>query len=146
MTRSFKPWCLTTNLLCKFFWKREKKKINVEKIFFFFFYEAIWHMQRKWQNLFYTASPVCRQLWKLLMTLCWQVREQLETPQGALLFIFILCLIKKKKKILCHWGSANCKAFCVILGKCLTNSVDKDSHYYFESTDFSPPLFPPSGD
>lgn len=36
---------------------------------------------------------------KLLMTLCWQVREQLETPQGVLLFIFILCLIKKKKKI-----------------------------------------------
>lgn len=34
---------------------------------------------------------------KLLMTLCWQVREQLETPQGVLLFIFILCLIKKKK-------------------------------------------------
>lgn len=35
---------------------------------------------------------------KLLMTLCWQVREQLETPQGALLFIFYSLFDKKKKE------------------------------------------------
>lgn len=49
------------------------------------------------KTYFTPHHPFADKLWKLLMTLCWQVREQLETPRGALLFIFILCLIKKKK-------------------------------------------------
>lgn len=83
------------------------------------------------KSYFTRHQPSTESFAKLLMTLCWQVREQLETPQGVLLFIFILCLIKKDPL-------SNCKAFCVIPGKCLTNSVDKDSHYYLESTDFPP--------
>lgn len=50
------------------------------------------------KTCFTLHQPATESSAKLLMTLCWQVREQLETPQGARLFIFILCLIYKKKK------------------------------------------------
>lgn len=46
-------------------------------------------------NLFYTASGICRKLWKLLMTLCWQVRELLVTPQGECYYLFLFSVWKR---------------------------------------------------
>lgn len=70
----------------------------LKRFFLFFFYEAIWYVQCKWQNLFYTASAVYRQFCKTFNDPLLASQRTVRDTAGSAIIYFYSQFDKKKKK------------------------------------------------